>query len=84
MLSKYGILYNQYLQEYEPIKYQDLVMDGTINEYLEMKDKEFNTEFEKILENLRNKYPAPNSDNFLENAKYNNFIYNMAEELVLV
>ena len=48
MLSKYGILYSKYLEEYKPISYQELIMNGTINNFLELKDKEFN--------NIRNYY----------------------------
>ena len=83
MLSKYGILYNQHLQKYEPIKFQNLIMDGTINEYLEIKDKELNKKFDSILENLQNQFPKPNTDSFLDNVKYNNFIYNLTNELIL-
>ena len=46
MLSKYGILYSKYLEEYKPITYQELIMNGTINDFLELKDEELN--------NLRN------------------------------
>lgn len=42
MLSKYGVLYSKYLEEYKPITYQELIMSGTINDFLELKDKEFN------------------------------------------
>lgn len=41
MLSKYGNLYSKYLEEYKPITYQELIMNGTINDFLELKDKEF-------------------------------------------
>lgn len=41
MLSKYGVLYSKYLEEYKPITYQELIMSGTINDFLELKDKEF-------------------------------------------
>ena len=40
MLSKYGILYSKYLEEYKPISYQELIMNGTINDFLELKDEE--------------------------------------------
>ena len=60
MLGKFGMLYYQYLQEYKPIKFQDLIMDGNINEYLEIKDKELNQVFDNILEKLRGKYLKPN------------------------
>ena len=43
MLSKYGILYSKYLEKYKPITYQELIMNGTINDFLKLKDKEFLT-----------------------------------------
>ena len=40
MLSKYGILYSKYLEEYKPISYQELIMNGTINDFLEFRKEE--------------------------------------------
>lgn len=82
MLSKYGILYKNYLEEKRPLKYQDLIMDGTINDVIEMKDKEFSEMKGNIINKLKVKYKEPEKDNFLELARYNNFIYNMADEIV--
>ena len=55
MLSKYGILYSKYLEEYKPISYQELIMNGTINNFLELKDKEFNNIRNSIIDELKNK-----------------------------
>ena len=82
MLSKYGILYKNYLEEKRPLKYQDLIMDGTINDVIEIKDREFNAIKENIINKLKAKYKEPETDNFLELARYNNFIYNMVDELI--
>lgn len=83
MLSKYGILYSKYLEKYKPITYQELIMNGTINDFLELKDKEFNDLRNSIIMELKNKYKKPNTDSFIELVKYNNFIYNKADELVI-
>lgn len=83
MLSRYGILYSKYLEEYKPITYQELIMNGTINDFLELKDKEFNDLRNVIISELKSKYNRPNTDSFIEMAKYNNFIYNKADELVI-
>ena len=82
MLSKYGVLYKNYLEEKRPLKYQDLIIDGTINDVIEIKDRELNVMKENIINKLKAKYKEPEKDNFLELARYNNFIYNMADELV--
>lgn len=83
MLSKYGILYSKYLEEYKPITYQELIMNGTINDFLELKDEELKNLRDSIIIELRNKYKKPNTDSFIELVKYNNFIYNKADELVI-
>ena len=83
MLSKYGILYNKYLEEYKPITYQELIMNGTINHFLELKNKEYNDLRNSIIMELKNKYKKPNTYSFIELANYNNFIYNKADELVI-
>ena len=83
MLSKYGILYSKYLEEYKPITYQELIMNGEINDFLELKDEEFNYLKDSIIGELKNRYKEPNTDSFMELAKYNNFIYSEADELVI-
>ena len=83
MLSKYGILYSKYLEEYKPIMYQKLIMNGEINDFLELKDEEFNYLKDSIIGELKNRYKEPNTDSFIELAKYNNFIYSKADELVI-
>ncbi len=83
MLSKYGILYSKYLEEYKPITYQELIMNGTINDFLELKDKEFNDLRSSIINELKNRYKKPSTDSFIELAEYNNFIYNKADEIVI-
>jgi len=83
MLSKYGILYSNYLEEYKTITYQKLIMNGEINDFLELKDEEFNYLKDSIIGELKNRYKEPNTDSFIELAKYNNFIYSKADELVI-
>lgn len=83
MLSKYGILYSKYLEKYKPITYQELIMNGTINDFLKLKDKEFNDLRNSIIMELKNKYKKPNTDSFIKLSQYNNFIYNIADEIVI-
>jgi len=83
MLSKYGILYSMYLEEYKPITYQELIMNGEINDFLELKYKEFNDLNNVIISELKSKYKEPNTDSFIELSQYNNFIYNKADEIVI-
>lgn len=83
MLSKYGILYSKYLEEYKPITYQELIMNGTVNDFLELKDKEFNYLKNSIIGKLKNRYKEPNTDSFIKLSQHNNFIYNKADEIVI-
>ena len=83
MLNKYSILYSKYLEEYKPITYQELIMNGTINDFWELKDKEFNDLRNSIIDELKSNYKELNADSFMELAKYNNFIYNKADELLI-
>ena len=83
MLNKYGIKIKKYLQEEYPVRYEELIMNGTINDFLELKDEELNNLRNSIIIELRNKYKKPNTDSFIELVKYNNFIYNKADELVI-
>lgn len=52
MLSKYRILYSKYLEKYKPITYQELIM----NDFLELKDKEFNDLRNVIISELKSNY----------------------------
>ena len=58
-------------------------MNGTINDFLELKDEELNNLRNSIIIEFKNKYKKPNTDSFIELVKYNNFIYNKADELVI-
>lgn len=58
-------------------------MNGTINDFLELKDKEFNYLKNSIIGELKNRYKEPNTDSFIELSQYNNFIYNKADEIVI-
>lgn len=62
MFSKYGILYSKYLEEYKPITYQELIMNGTINDFLELKDKELKNLRSSIIYELKGKYKKPNTE----------------------
>ncbi len=83
MLSKYGILYSKYLEEYKSITYQELIMNGTINDFLELKDEELNDLRNSIIMELKNKYNKSNTDSFIELSQYNNFLYSKADEIVI-
>ena len=58
-------------------------MNGTINDFLELKDEELNNLRNSIIMELKNKYKEPNTDSIIELAQYNNFIYNIADEIVI-
>ena len=70
------------LEETRPVRFQDLIMEGTINELLEMNAQEITNEEQTIEEKLRTKYPRPDTEAFLELAQYENMIRNQKMELI--
>ena len=82
MLSKYGILYSKYLEEYKPITYQELIMNGTINEVMKIYSQEIANQEEKIEEELKTKYPKPDTEEFIAIAQYQNMIQTLKIEII--
>lgn len=67
-LNRYGRILKKYLQEYYPFKYELMIISCTLFEYLERKQKEL-IEYAETLEiELKECYPKPTSNSFLENA----------------
>ena len=82
-LNKYGKLAKKYLEEYKPFKFQKLIMDGSIMDYLYDFQDHLNGYANLIEFELRQKYPMPSEKNsFLEQVKYINMIQEMVDEFV--
>ena len=82
-LNKYGKLTKKYLEEYKPFKFQKLIMDGSIMDYLYDFQDHLNGYANLIEFELRQKYPMPSERNsFWEQVKYINMIQEMVDEFV--
>ena len=64
------------------MKYQDLIMEGTINEVFESNSQEIASQEQRIEEQLRIKYQKPDTDEFIALAQYENMIRSLKMELI--
>lgn len=82
-LNKYGKLAKRYLEEYKPFKFQNLIIDGSIMDYLYDFQNHLNIYANLIEIELKKKYPMTSDRNsFLEQVKYINMIQEMMDEFV--
>ena len=70
------------LKETRPVKYQDLIMQGSINDILEMSSQEIANQEEIIEKQLKEKHQRPDTQNYTEIAQYENMIRNLKMELI--
>lgn len=81
-LKKYGALLKKYLKELKPLKYNKLIIDGDLMDYL-FEEEKYLYEFANMVRLfLKHKYPEPKTHEFIVMAQYNNMIDNMVEEYV--
>lgn len=81
-LKKYGVLLKKYLKELKPLKYNKLIIDGDLMDYLLAEEKYLYEFADMVRLFLKYKYPEPKTHEFIVMAKYNNMIDNMVEEYV--
>ncbi len=82
VLKKYGTLLKKYLKELKPLKYNKLIIDGDLMDYL-LEEEKYLYEFADMVQIfLKHKYPEPKTHEFIVIAKYNQMIENMVEEFV--
>lgn len=82
-LNKYGKLAKKYLEEYKPFKFQNLIIDGSIMDYLYDFQNHLNIYANLIEIELKKKYPMTSDRNsFLEQVQYINMIQEMVDEFV--
>ena len=81
-LKKYGTLLKKYLKELKPLKYNKLIIDGDLMDYL-LEEEKYLYKFADMMRLfLKYKYPEPKTHEFIVIAKYNQMIENMVEEFV--
>lgn len=82
-LNKYGKLAKKYLEEHKPFKFQNLIMNGSIMDYLYDFQNHLNGYTNLIEFELKQKYPMVSDRNsFWEQVQYINMIQEMVDEFV--
>lgn len=82
-LNKYGKLAKRYLEEYKPFKFQNLIINGSIMDYLYDFQNHLNGYANLVEFELKKKYPMTSDRNsFWEKVKYINMIQEMVDEFV--
>lgn len=81
-LKKYGTLLKKYLKELKPLKYNKLIIDGTLMDYLLEEEKYLYKFADMVRLYLKDTYSEPKTHEFIVIAKYNQMIENMVEEFV--
>ena len=81
-LRKYGIIIKKYLKELNPMKYNRLIIDGTLMDYLLEEEKYLYKFADMVRLYLKDTYPEPKTHEFIVVAKYNQMIDSMVEEFV--
>lgn len=82
MLNKYGIKIKKYLQEEYPVRYEELIMNGTIEEKILEKQQEIMEYKEKITEQLKQQNPLQNEQDYLKKVQYERQIQMQVEEML--
>lgn len=82
-VNEYGKLAKKYLAKYKPFKFQNLIMDGSIMDYLYDFQNHLNGYANLVEFELKKKYPMTSDRNsFLEQVQYINMIQEMVDEFV--
>ena len=82
-LNKYGKLAKKYLEEYKLFKFQNLIMNVSIMDYLYAFQNHLNSYANWVKFELKKKYPmTSNRNSFLEKVKYINMIQEIVDEFV--
>ena len=81
-LGKYGMIVKRNMEELYPIRFNELIVDGTIMDKLLEREDEIRKYRETIQKQLEEKHPKPVTKEFIVMAKYNQMIENLAEELL--
>ena len=81
-LGKYGIKIKENMEENYKLRFEELVINGTIMQKLLEREKEIINKKHLIEKELKQKYPKPQTNEFIVLARYNQMIEGLAEELL--
>ena len=81
-LGKYGVKIKKNMEENYKLRFEELVINGTIMQKLLEREKEIINKKHLIEKELKQKYPKPQTNEFIVLARYNQMIEGLAEELL--
>jgi len=81
-LSKYGSLAKKHLKEHNPVKYQSLILDGELMEYLHGIDEQAREMLLGAEEQYIKLHPMPVGDDFMAKVQARQRARDYAEEIV--
>ncbi len=79
-LGKYGQIVKRNLKEIYPMRYDELIVEGTIMDKLLEREQEIVKIKEIITQRIKEQNPVPKTNEFLIIAQYNQMIENLVEE----
>ncbi|MCA1028848.1 TnpV protein [Cytobacillus kochii] len=82
-LGRYGKMGMEYLQEKNPIRFQELQMEGTLMEVFHQVDLAAKESILDRMMELEKKNPMPVTEDILKKAQHKNQLKEQAEEIVL-
>ena len=85
-IGKYGRMHRDYLQEHNPIRFDDLVLEGRLWTYLADLNEQAQDRLQLIIRQMREAESVNDElkeDNQMARVQAMNSIYNRAEEIVL-
>ena len=81
-LGKYGVKIKKNMEENYKPRFEELVVNVTIMQKLLERKKEIINKKHLIEKELKQKYPKPQTNEFIVLARYNQMIEGLAEELL--
>ncbi|MDL2238184.1 TnpV protein [Christensenellaceae bacterium OttesenSCG-928-K19] len=82
-LTKYGRMHKRFLQENKPGMYTTMLTEGSLNRHCHEIEMAAQERKDRIMEQMRLKSPPPRTEDFLKTVRYNNYLSDTAEQMVM-
>ena len=83
LVGRFGSLWKEFMLENHPHRLSELVAQGKINETILRVDEEAENRKERLIQELLNAQPLPDTEDTLERAGHMSMITSTAEEIVI-
>ncbi|MGN0974336.1 MAG: TnpV protein [Bacilli bacterium] len=81
-LGRYGIIVKRNLKALYPMRYSELTIEGNLMDKLLEREQEILKQRDIIEKQVKEKNPAPKTNEFIVMARYNQMIESMIDELL--